>query len=100
MEVSKWWQDFLDSAEKVQLGEAERDLDLGGLLRWLRVSVVPALKLLEELGDAKGFDIHQIIKDITPSDYSKKQKRLFNNAMKQSSREIMTYLERFKEGEY
>ena len=57
-------------------------------------------KLLEELGDAKGFDIHQIIKDITPSDYSKKQKRLFNNAMKQSSREIMTYLERFKEGEY
>ena len=58
---------------------------------------MPALKLLEELGNEKNFDIHQIIKDITPTDYSKKQKRLFNNAMKQSSREIMTYLESFKE---
>ena len=51
--ISKWWQDFLDGAGKVELGEAERDLDLGGLLRWLRVSVVPALKLLEELGNEK-----------------------------------------------
>ncbi|MDT2914829.1 replication initiation factor domain-containing protein [Lactococcus lactis] len=98
--ISKWWQDFLDGSEKVQLGEAERDLDLGGLLRWLRVSVVPSLKLLEELGNEKKFDIHQIIKDITQTDYSKKQKRLFNNAMKQSSREILTYLEQFKEGKY
>lgn len=98
--VSKWWQDFLNGAEKVELGEPERDLDLGGLLRWLRVSVVPALKLLEELGEEKKFDIHQIIKDISPAEYSKKQKRLFNNAVKQSSREILTYLEQFKEGKY
>jgi phage replication initiation protein len=98
--MSKWWQDFLDGAGKVELGEPERDLDLGGLLRWLRVSVVPALKLLEELGDEKGFDIHQIIKDITPTDYSKKQKRLFNNAIKKPRHEVMTYLEQFKEGKY
>lgn len=98
--VSKWWESFLDGAGKVDLGEPERDLDLGGLLRWLRVSVVPALKLLEELGAEKGFDLYQIIKDITPGDYSKKQKRLFHNAMRQSHRELMTYLEQFKEGKY
>ena len=46
-------------------------MDLGGLLRWLRVSVVPALKLLEELGAEKGLGLYQIIKDITPGDYSK-----------------------------
>lgn len=98
--MAKWWQDFLKGAGKVELGEPERDLDLGGLLRWLRVSVIPALKLLEDLGNEKNFDIYQIIKDITSVDYSKKQKRLFNNAIKQPRHEIMTYLERFKKGDY
>lgn len=98
-ELSTWWKKFLDGAGKVELGEAERDLDLGGLLRWLRVSVVPALKLLEELGEEKNFDIHEIIKDIAPQEYSKKQNRLFNNAMKQPKSDILRYLKKFKEGE-
>ncbi|MRL88003.1 hypothetical protein GJI80_09055 [Lactococcus lactis subsp. cremoris] len=96
--VSAWWEKFLDGAGKVELGEPERDLDLGGLLRWLRVSVVPALKLLEELGEEKDFDIHEIIKEIAPPEYSKKQNRLFNNAMKQPNSVILDYLEKFKEG--
>lgn len=97
--TSTWWAKFLDGAGKVELGEPERDLDLGGLLRWLRVSVVPALKLLEELGDEKNFDIYEIIKDITVPEFSKKQNRLFNNAMSQSNSYIRQYLEKFKEGD-
>lgn len=97
--TSSWWEKFLDGAGKVELGEPERDLDFGSLLRWLRVSVVPALKLLEDLGEVKNFDIHQIIKEISTPEFSKKQKRLFNNAIKQSENDISLYLERFKNGD-
>lgn len=96
--VSPWWSKFLDGAGKVKLGEPERDLDLGGLLRWLRVSVVPALKLLELLGQEKDFDIYEIIKEIEITGFSKKQKRLFNNAIRQPKTEILDYLMKFREG--
>lgn len=97
--VSSWWSNFLDGAGKVSLGDPERDLDLGGLLRWMRVSVVPALKLLEELGEEKDFDIYEIIKDITVGEYSKKQNRLLNNAMRQPKSDIRYYLEKFRDGD-
>lgn len=72
--VCSWWENFLDGAGKVHLGKPDKDLDLGRLLQWLRVSVVPSLKMLEELGDEKGFDIYQIIKNIEVDEYSKKTK--------------------------
>ena len=62
------------------------------------MSVGPALKLLEELGEEKDFDIHEISKEISPPEYSKKQNRLFNNAMKQPKSVILDYLDKFKEG--
>lgn len=95
--VSAWWERFLDGAGKVQLGDPERDLDLGRLLRWLRMAVVPSLKLLEELGEEKGFDIYEIIKNIEPQEFSKKQNRLLNNSMRQPRSEILAYLDKFKE---
>ena len=83
---------------KVDLGNPEKDLDFGRLLQWLRVSVVPSLKMLEELGEEKGFDIYQIIKNIEVDEYSKKQNRLLNNAKKIDKSQINLYLQKFEEG--
>ena len=96
--VCSWWENFLDGAGKVDLGNPEKDLDLGRLLQWLRVSVVPSLKMLEELGEEKGFDIYQIIKKIEVDEYSKKQNRLLNNAKKIDKSQINLYLQKFEEG--
>ena len=96
--VCSWWERFLDGAGKVNLGNPEKDVDLGRLLQWLRVSVVPSLKILEELGDEKGFDIYQTIKKIEVGEYSKKQNRLLNNAKKIDKSQINLYLQKFEEG--
>ena len=96
--VCSWWENFLDGAGKVDLGNPEKDLDFGRLLQWLRVSVVPSLKMLEELGEEKGFDIYQIIKNIEVDEYSKKQNRLLNNAKKIDKSQINLYLQKFEEG--
>ena len=96
--VCSWWENFLDGAGKVHLGKPEKDFDLGRLLQWLRVSVVPSLKMLEELGEEKGFDIYQIIKKIEVDEYSKKQNRLLNNAKKIDKSQINLYLQKFEEG--
>lgn len=98
--LSPFWEKFLDGAGKVDLGDPERDLDLGRLLKWLRVAVVPSLKLLEELGNEKGFDIYEIIKDIEPQDFSKKQNRLLDNSMRETRGDISAYLDNFREGKF
>jgi len=56
------------------------------------------LKILEELGDEKGFDIYQTIKKIEVGEYSKKQNRLLNNAKKIDKSQINLYLQKFEEG--
>lgn len=97
-QVCRWWQSFLGTAEKVKLGDAERDVDLAGMLNWLRVEVVPSLRLLEKLGVEKGFDIYRLIKQCEIGDFSKKQERLYNNALNLPDDLLNLYLSRFKEG--
>ena len=97
-QMCKWWQDFLQGAQKCKLSDPERDLDLGRLLHWLRVAVVPSLHLLQELGKERGFDIYRLIDDCRIDDYPKKQKRLLNNAKKMPDNLIQLYLREFLEG--
>lgn len=96
--VCSWWQRFLDDTEKVKLGDAERDLDLSGLLNWMRVEVVPSLRLLEKLGVEKGFDIYHLIRQCEVGDFSKKQIRMYNNALTLPNELLGLYLSRFKDG--
>lgn len=96
--VCSWWQKFLNDTEKVKLGDAERDVDLAGLLNWMRVEVVPSLRLLEKLGVEKGFDIYHLIRQCDVGDFSKKQIRMYNNALDLPNELLDLYLSRFKDG--
>lgn len=96
--VVDWWEKFLDGAEKAKLGDPEKDVDLGRMLRWIRVSVVPALHLLNEISSSKNIDFFEILKSIEIDEYSKKQRRLKHNAEKLSKSELNAYLDLFKRG--
>lgn len=98
--VCDWWEKFLDGAEKCKLTTPERDLDIGRLLRWLRVAVVPSLHLLDEIGKEKNFDIYKIIKDCSIKPYAKKQERLKREALDLPNEILEDYIDDFKEGRY
>ena len=70
------------------------------MLRWLRISVLPALHLMDEIFSEKGIDFYELLKDIEIAEYSKKQKRLMNNSKHLSKAELAPYLEKFKDGRY
>lgn len=99
-QVCDWWEEFLEGAEKCSLAEPERDLDLGRLLRWIRVSVVPSLHLLDEIGQKKGFDIYNLIENCDIPPYAKKQERLKNDALNMPQDVIDSYIDAFEEGKY
>lgn len=99
--VSPWWQKFLQDAKTLRIGsDAIRDVEFGDLLKYLRVQVVPSLRLLELLGKNTNpkFDIYQLIKSCEIDGFSKKQKRLYNNTINLSPELISLYLKQFKEG--
>lgn len=96
--VCSWWQRFLNDTEKVKLGDAERDVDIAGLLHWLRIEVIPSLRLLEQLGLERGFDIYRIIQQCEIDGFSKKQLRMLNNALALPDNVLNLYLSRFKDG--
>ncbi|HEM3185275.1 replication initiation factor domain-containing protein [Streptococcus suis] len=77
--VCSWWSKFLETDEKIGFENPERDIDLGGLLRWLQVSVMPNIKNLERIGYRFGFDIYSMMKDFPIDEFSKKQERLYNS---------------------
>lgn len=98
--VVDWWADFLEGAGKASLAEPEKDVDLGRLLRWIRVSVVPSLHLLDEIGQKKGFDIYEEIKNCSIGPYAKKQERLKEDALSMPDADIKNYLKEFEDGDY
>lgn len=99
-QVCEWWEKFLEGAEKCSVTEPERDLDLGRLLRWLRISVVPSLHLLEDIGKEKGFDIYDLIKSCYIKPYAKKQERLKREVLSMPDKIVKSYIDAFKEGNY
>ena len=51
----------LNMMRKIDFGIAERDVMLGGLLNWIKVSVLPSLSLLEQIGLERGFNIYELL---------------------------------------
>ena len=97
-QVCKWWRDFLSDVEKVKIGsDAVRDVSLAELLSWIRTAVVPSLRLLEKIGDNRGFDIYQIIKSCDVK-FAKKQKRLLKDSESITDADLIKYLKEFRKG--
>lgn len=96
--VDPMWQKFLHDTEKITLSDPERDLTLGRLLRWISVQVCGSLHLLDELGQARGFNIYQLIRDRKVGEYQKKQKRLLEDAKQMPDSLLKYYLRQFMEG--
>lgn len=99
--VCPWWEKFLQYAKTVRVGSDDvRTIEFADLLRYIRVQVVPSLRLLEQLGkhtDPK-FDIYHMIKMCDIGQFSKKQIRLYNNALTMPPELIKLYLKQFIEG--
>lgn len=99
--VCKWWNDFLEIDDKISFDNHERDVMLADLLAWLQVAVIPNIKLLEIIGERRGFDIYKLLQTIDyTKEFSKKQNRLFNNAMSLSDDELNKYLMTFANQEF
>lgn len=96
---TRWWQKFLVYDETMDFHIAERDVMLGDLLEWLRVSVLPSLALLEKIGDERGFDIYDLLRKAEKSsEFSKKQHRLYGNSQALSDEVVNRYLSEFLKG--
>lgn len=96
--VCDWWESFLGNCEKIKLGEPERDADLGRMLEWVRVAVLPAIHTLDEILSNYDFDIYELMKRGFDGELSKKQKRLINNSRNLSIEEIARNVEAFMDG--
>lgn len=96
--ICPWWADFLQNAEKVKIGsDASRETNLPELLEWLRTSVLPSLRLIEQIGLENNFDIYSIIKQCDVK-FAKKQKRLLKDSRHIPKKLLDLYLEQFREG--
>lgn len=94
--VCSWWDDFLYFDNKVGFVNHERDVDFGGLLKWLTVSVVPNLKLLELIFDGFGYNFFEFLKSYNfEKTFSKKQNRLLNNAELLTDEQFNEYLTKY-----
>ena len=96
--VCPWWERFLQDCESVRVGSDDiRQIELADLLTWVRIAVVPSLRLLEQIGLDRNFDIYSLIKSCDV-EFSKKQKRLYLNSKTIPSDLLDLYFKEFKEG--
>ena len=96
---TKWWEKFLAYDESMDFSLDERDVMLGDLLEWLRVAVLPSLALLEQVGEERGFDVYDLLKKAKkPTEFSKKQNRLYVNSQSLPDEVINRYLSEFLGG--
>lgn len=97
-QVCDWWADFLQNAEKVKIGsDATRETNLPEMLEWLRVSVLPSLRLIEQIGLERNFDVYSLIRQCDVK-FAKKQERLLKDSRHIPDKLLQTYLKEFVEG--
>lgn len=95
--VSPWWENFLQHAEKVKIGSDDiRSVSFSDLLSWIRVAVVPSLKLLEEIGKKRKFNIYELIEHVDGVEFGKKQKRLYYDSLAIPNKTLEKYLKEFQ----
>lgn len=97
--VAKFWEDFLKINETYDFSIAERDMTIAQTLEWMRVCVLPTLRLWEEIGKENDFDIYQLLKEAyKPSGFSKKQLRMLDKSKTVEPKRWKKYLRNFKRG--
>lgn len=97
--VCPWWDKFLKKTESVRIGsDVDRDLNFADLLAWIRRAVVPSLRLLEQIGDERGFNIYDLIQSCDV-DFAKKQQRVLKDSRTIPDDLLQLYLRNFVEGE-
>lgn len=97
-QVCPWWENFLRHAKKVKVGsDVEKLVSIADLLQWIRTAVAPSLRLLEQIGLERDFDIYSLIKRCDV-EFSKKQKRLLLDSRHVPDRLLQQYLKEFVEG--
>lgn len=97
---TKWWEDFLEFDEKIDFGKQDLNIELGELLNWLQVAVLPSLSLLEKIGLERDFDIYELLKKAKkPNEFSKKQSRLYSKSFDVSDDDLARYLYEFLGGD-
>lgn len=77
---SDWWTEFCENAKKAKLQEPEQQFNLDSVLSWISMAVVPSLQMLQEIYSRIDIDIYNSLAVMYKHDYSKKQKRLIEQA--------------------
>ena len=99
-QVCDWWANFLDGAEKCSLAEPFEISDLNRTLRWLRLGVLPTIHLIDDILQQRGLDFYELMKNTNVPQYSQQHEQLKDAAFGMSDKEINSYIEQFKQGEY
>ena len=98
-EVAGFWEKFLEINDNYDFSIAERDMTIAQTLEWLRVYVLPTLRLWEEIGKANGFDIYDLLKKAQkPAGFSKKQLRMLEKSKTVDAKTWEKYLRNFRGG--
>lgn len=98
-EVAGFWEKFLEINENYDFSIAERDMTIAQTLEWMRVCVLPTLRLWEEIGKENGFDIYKLLKEAhKPEGFSKKQLRMLDKSKAVEPKRWKKYLRNFKGG--
>lgn len=94
--VCDWWEDFLSYETKYTFINHERDLDIGAMLKWIKVSVMPSIKILELICDEFGYDIYTLLRNFNfEKGFSKKQNRLYHETKELKAEEFNIYIKKF-----
>lgn len=96
---TSWWEDFLQYDERKTFSLAERDVMLADTFEWLRVSVLPTLNILEQIGNEVGFDVYDLLRNAKKlNQVSKKQHRMIADSRTIDSETLNDYLKKFLTG--
>jgi phage replication initiation protein len=94
--VCDWWEAFLSYDEKYKFINHERDLNIGSLLEWLKVCVMPNIKILELICDEFGYDLYTLLRDFNlKKGFSKKQNRLYHESKEIDAEVFNAYIKEF-----
>lgn len=102
---TRWWEQFLEYDEKMEFETKNPDPMFAEVLQWIRASVLPSISVLEKIGQERGFDIYEVLRQAKKIDidkFSQKQNRVFQNSKTLSDETINQCLANFikKEEDY
>lgn len=97
--VCDWWEEFLEGATKIKLGNPEMDADIERTLKWFRQSCLPSLQMLNEICKRLDVDFYELLKGMEIVEFSKKQNRLIEECKAMPDEVLALKFNRFVEEE-